>query len=49
MIMEIFILIGSDGVEREFVRIVNGDTETSMLKSIYDEMMANQKVVERSK
>ena len=40
--METFTIIGSDGIEKEFVRIVNGDTETSMLKSVYDSMIAQQ-------
>ena len=47
--METFTIIGSDGIEKEFVRIVNGDTETSMLKSTYDEMIADQHLIEPSK
>ena len=33
-------VMGSDQIERDFVRVVNGETETSMTKAFYDEQQA---------
>ena len=35
-------VMGSDQIERDFVRVVNGETETSMTKAFYDEQQAAQ-------
>ena len=39
--IETFEIKDANGV-KEFVRIVNGDTATIMLKSVYDEQQAQQ-------
>jgi|688.fasta_scaffold379488_2 hypothetical protein len=39
--IETFEMEDANGV-KEFVRIVNGETTTIMLKSVYDELKANE-------